>query len=150
MRMKPAHTSLLAVLLLVAGCGGDGASDEPSCVASLGVTRRVTFGLVLSSIGKSGSGNTPISGTVVFGSVNSDNSVTPSNTVAPNANVWLEQQSRTVPVQGGSSGSATVENLISAVTADSNGRFTFLRAVGRELRNRRRFFIWEPPGWHSS
>src|SRR6266849_5347333 len=128
MRMKPVRTSILAALLLLAGCGG---SDAPGCVQSsriLAVTARGSgsTGIVETShaiFGKTG--NTPISGTVVFGSVNSDNSVAPSNTVAPNASVWLEQQSRLVAIQGSPGAADRIENLITAVTADSNGHFTF-------------------------
>jgi hypothetical protein len=128
--MKPAHTSILAALLLLAGCGG---SDAPSCIQSpqiFAVTNSSSGNAIYKTRPASGAtGSTPISGTVVFGNVNGDNSVSPTNTAVPNAKVWLEQQSHAVPIQGNFGGnisaSATVENLISAVTADSNGRFTF-------------------------
>lgn len=70
--------------------------------------------------------NPLIAGEVVVGSVSGTSVIVPSTSpqAVPNAVVWLEQQSRTVAVQG-SATTDTVENFIGSTVTDSSGHFEF-------------------------
>ncbi len=68
--------------------------------------------------------NPLIAGNVVVGTLSGTAVNIPgSPQPVPNAVVWLEQQSTTVPIQGG--GSDTVENFIGSTITDSSGNFEF-------------------------
>lgn len=66
-----------------------------------------------------------IAGDVVVGTTDMSGNVSVSSpsTAVPNALVYLEQQSRSVPVPGG--GSDTLENYIESTMTDSSGHFQF-------------------------
>lgn len=69
--------------------------------------------------------NPLIAGDVVMGSASGASVSVPATPVAvPSAVVYLEQQSKTVPVQG-TADSDTVENYIGSITTDSKGHFEF-------------------------
>lgn len=113
-------------LTVVAGKGLDLDIDFNACTSVVQAGHSGKF-ILKPTLRASELGPNPlIAGEIVVGSVSGTSVMVPGPTpqAVPDAVVWLEQQSRTVPVQG-SATSDTVENFIGSAITDSGGHFEF-------------------------
>lgn len=112
-------------LTIAAGQGVDIDVDFSACTSVVQAGKSGKFNLKPTLRAAEVGTNALIAGKVVEASVNGMAVAVPSPSPTPvmGANVWLEQQSHSVPVQGG--GTDTVGNLIQITTTDSTGHFEF-------------------------